>query len=116
MLNSQTVLVPASERNGKLTSSRMNSNHDDSLSKDNVDNSKMGLSFGSYLHNLIKIHVSEHKKSMVCIMLLFCVFLNRPFPNYLRPLFGSESWCSSFHMQINFHSYENEFNLRVNEN
>ena len=28
--------------------------------------------------------------------------LNRPFPNYLRPLFRSESWCSSFHMQINF--------------
>ena len=43
------------------------------------------------------------------------IVTNRPFPNYLRPHFGSESWCSSFHMQINFHSYENEFNLRVNE-
>ena len=27
-----------------------------------------------------------------------------PFPNYLRPLFQSESRCSSFHMQINFRS------------
>ena len=45
-----------------------------------------------------------------------CVYLNRPFLNYLRPLFRSESWCSSFHMQINFHSHENEFNLRENEN
>ena len=27
---------------------------------------------------------------------------NRPFPNYLWPLFQSESWCSSFHMKINF--------------
>ena len=35
--------------------------------------------------------------------------LNRPFPNYLWPLFQSESWCSSFHMKISFH-------LRVNEN
>ena len=34
---------------------------------------------------------------------------NRPFPNYLWPLFQSESWCSSFHMKISFH-------LRVNEN
>ena len=41
---------------------------------------------------------------------------NRPFPNYLRPLFQSESRCSCFHMQINFHSHGNEFNLRVNEN
>ena len=41
---------------------------------------------------------------------------NRLFPNYLWPRFRSESWCSSFHMQINFHSHENEFNLRVNEN
>ena len=32
---------------------------------------------------------------------------NRPFPNYLRPLFRSESWCSSFHVQINFHSHAN---------
>ena len=40
---------------------------------------------------------------------------NRPFLNYLRPLLRSESWCSSFHMQINFHSHEDEFNLRVNE-
>ena len=34
---------------------------------------------------------------------------NRPFPNYLLPLFQSESWCSSFHMKISFHShaYEN---------
>ena len=41
---------------------------------------------------------------------------NGPFPNYLRPPFQSESRCSSFRMQINFHSHENEFNLRVNEN
>ena len=31
----------------------------------------------------------------------------RPFLNYLRPLFQSESRCSSFHMQINFHSHAN---------
>ena len=30
---------------------------------------------------------------------------NRPFPNYLRPLFQSESWCSSLHMKISFHSH-----------
>ena len=33
---------------------------------------------------------------------------NRPFPNYLWPLFQSESWCSSFHMKISFHSHANE--------
>ena len=39
----------------------------------------------------------------------FCrVTLNRPFPNYLWPLFQSESWCSSFHMKISFHSHANE--------
>ena len=37
---------------------------------------------------------------------------NSSFPNYLRPLVQSESRCSSFHMQINVHSHENEFNLR----
>ena len=26
--------------------------------------------------------------------------VNRPFPNYLWPLFQSESWFSSFHMKI----------------
>ena len=36
---------------------------------------------------------------------------NGPFPNYLRLLIQSESWCSSFHTQINFHSHENEFEL-----
>ena len=41
---------------------------------------------------------------------------NRPFPNYLRPLFRSESWCSSFHMEINFHSHANETHFHVNEN
>ena len=34
--------------------------------------------------------------------------VNRPFPNYLWPLFRSESWCSSFHMKISFHSNANE--------
>ena len=34
--------------------------------------------------------------------------LNRLFPNYLWPLFQSESWCSSFHMKISFHSHANE--------
>ena len=34
--------------------------------------------------------------------------LNRPFPNYLWPLFQSESWCSSFHMKISFHLHVNE--------
>ena len=33
---------------------------------------------------------------------------NRPFLNYLWPLFQSESWCSSFHMKISFHSHANE--------
>ena len=33
---------------------------------------------------------------------------NRPFPNYLWPLFQSESWCSSFHMKISFYSHANE--------
>ena len=32
---------------------------------------------------------------------------NRPFPNYLWPLFQSESWCSSFHMKISFDSHAN---------
>ena len=34
--------------------------------------------------------------------------LNRPFSNYLWPLFQSESWCSSFHMKISFHLHVNE--------
>ena len=34
--------------------------------------------------------------------------VNRPFPNYLWPLFQSESWCSSFHMKISFDSHANE--------
>ena len=38
----------------------------------------------------------------------FHVKSNRPFPNYLWPLFQSESWCSSFHMKISFHSHANE--------
>ena len=46
------------------------------LQRTTSTNNKMGVSFGSYLHALIKIHVSEHKKSVVCIMLLFCVFLD----------------------------------------
>ena len=29
-------------------------------------------------------------------------------PNYLWPLSQSESWCSSFHMKISFHSHANE--------
>jgi len=33
---------------------------------------------------------------------------NRPFPNYLWPLFQSGSWCSSFHMKISSHSHANE--------
>ena len=38
---------------------------------------------------------------------IVCVY-SRPFPNYLWPLFQSESWCSSFHMKISFHSRANE--------
>ena len=34
--------------------------------------------------------------------------INRPFLNYLWPLFQSESWCSSFHMKISFDSHANE--------
>ena len=37
----------------------------------------------------------------------FILINNRPFPNYLRPRFRTESWCSSFHMQINLHSHAN---------
>ena len=33
---------------------------------------------------------------------------NRPFPNYLWPLFQRESWCSSVHMKISFHLHVNE--------
>ena len=33
---------------------------------------------------------------------------NRPFPNYLWPLFQSKSWCSSFHRKISFHLHVNE--------
>ena len=36
------------------------------------------------------------------------VHINRPFPNYLGPLFQSESWCSSFHMKICFHLHVTE--------
>ena len=35
-------------------------------------------------------------------------YSNRPFPNYLWPLFQSESWCLSFHMKISFHLHVNE--------
>ena len=34
--------------------------------------------------------------------------INRPFPNYLRPLLQSESRCLSFHMKISFPSHANE--------
>ena len=33
---------------------------------------------------------------------------NKPLPNYLWPLFQSESWCSSFNMKISFQLYVNE--------
>ena len=39
------------------------------------------------------------------------LYINRPFPNYLWPLFQSEYWCSSFHMKISFHSYATENKL-----
>lgn len=35
------------------------------------------------------------------------VTLNRPFPNYPLPLSQNEPWCSSFHMQMRFHSHAN---------
>ena len=37
--------------------------------------------------------------------------INRPFPNYLWPLFQSECCCLSFHMKISFslHVNENQF-------
>ena len=31
--------------------------------------------------------------------------INRPIPNYLEPRSHSESWCSSFHMKVRFHSH-----------
>ena len=42
-----------------------------------------------------------------CVLIII-LQLNRPFPNYLWPLFQSESWCSSFHMKISFHLHVNE--------
>ena len=51
--------------------------------------------------------------AFVCLVLIFFCFLfledknNRSFPNYLWPLFQSESWCSSFHMKISFHLHVN---------
>ena len=66
------------------------------LQRTTSTNSKMGVSFGSYLHALIKIHVSEHKKSVVCIMLLFCVFLdlyNAATRKTRPPMFTEEEEC-----------------------
>ena len=37
----------------------------------------------------------------------FGITPNRPFPNYLKPLLQSESWCPSFHMKMRFHSHVN---------
>ena len=34
---------------------------------------------------------------------------NSPFPSCLKPLYQSEAWCTTIHMD------ENEFNLHVNE-
>ena len=48
----------------------------------------------------------------VCMPLVKRCF-NRPFPNYLWPHFQSESWCSSFHMQISFHSHANKTNFHM---
>ena len=42
------------------------------------------------------------------VLITICYVPNRPFPNYIWPLFQSESWCSSFHMKISFHSHLNE--------
>ena len=66
------------------------------LQRTTSTNSKMGVSFGSYLHTLIKIHVSDHKKSVVCIRLLFCVFLdlyNAAARKTRPPMFTEEEEC-----------------------
>ena len=66
--------------------------------------------------SLMYFHFLQFPLISFCSWSLKCDWTNRPLPNYLRPLFQSESRCSSFHVQINFHSHENKFNLRVNEN
>ena len=49
----------------------------------------------------------SRSRGQICIFL--CLYKeNRPFPNYFWPLFQSESWCSPFHMKINFHLHANE--------
>ena len=47
------------------------------------------------LHDLLERVFHTKGKSFIAT--------NSPFPNYLWPLFQSESWCSSFHMKISFH-------------
>ena len=61
------------------------------------------ISSGSEKH---EIEIS-HNKCMQ-IKLLVKGSFNRPFPNYLWPLFQSESWCSSFHMKISFRLHVNQ--------
>ena len=47
----------------------------------------------------------------VIYIIEFELITNRPFPSYLKPLFQS----STIHMKKHNHSYENEFNLHMNE-
>ena len=57
------------------------------------------------LSNFIRSHISSDRvRSGYEISRQY----NRPFPNYPWPLLQSESWCSSFHMKISFHSHANE--------
>ena len=94
ILNYQTVLVPASESNEKLTTSRMNSN---SEKRGNIDlteastseikmtihlpgttstNTKMGVSFDTCLYTSIKIHVFRAREIRAMLKMHCSPFLN----------------------------------------
>ena len=69
------------------------------------------MCFGSFCTNgfLFGSHNSQLDKQMqATVIAKYKVETNRPFPNYLWPLFQSESWWSSFLMKISLHSLANE--------
>ena len=57
---------------------------------------------------VLKVPMGKVELCIKVAGLLRKVAVNRPFPNYLWPLFQSESWCSSFHMKISFHLHVNQ--------
>ena len=48
---------------------------------------------------VIKDVEQQFKYTQVCVW-FFAFLLNRPFPNYLLPLFQNEAWCSTIHMKM----------------